>query len=227
MQDTAERPRRTLARDERRQQVIEATLLVIATRGLARLTLAEVAREAGISHGLVLFHFESKESLLSETLAYLADEYERNWKAALLGAGPGAADRLHAMIEADFNPAMTTPTRLAAWCAFWGEAQSRPFYQQVCGDRDALQIRQLEELCSDLVLEAGYALNPIHAARILRLVVEGTWLDMMTAEIPYSAEEGRRTVETALSLCFSNHFPCPRAGRGGRTRVAARLHPPI
>ena len=146
MQDTAERPRRTLARDERRQQVIEATLLVIATRGLARLTLAEVAREAGISHGLVLFHFESKESLLSETLAYLADEYERNWKAALLGAGPGAADRLHAMIEADFNPAMTTPTRLAAWCAFWGEAQSRPFYQQICGERDVLQIRQMVKI---------------------------------------------------------------------------------
>ena len=216
MQDTAERPRRTLARDERRQQVIEATLLVIATRGLARLTLAEVAREAGISHGLVLFHFESKESLLSETLAYLADEYERNWKAALLGAGPGAADRLHAMIEADFNPAMTTPTRLAAWCAFWGEAQSRPFYQQICGERDVLQIRQMEELCLALVQEGEYQLDPVHAARILRLVMEGTWVDMMTAETPYSAEEGRRTAETALSLCFANHFSFPGAGRLGR-----------
>jgi TetR/AcrR family transcriptional regulator, transcriptional repressor of bet genes len=211
LEETVDRSRRTLARDERRQQVIEATISVIATRGLARLTLTDVARQAGISHGLVLFHFESKENLLDETLAYLADEYQRNWEAALLQAGPGAADRLSAMIEADFHPSVTTPARLATWCAFWGEAQSRPSYQRICGERDAFQIRQIEMFCAELVQEGEYDLNPVHAARILRLVVEGTWLDMMAVENPYSAQEGRRTVEAALSLCFSKHFPCNSA----------------
>lgn len=206
MNETVDRPRRTLARDERRQQVIEATISVIASRGLARLTLTDVARAADISHGLVLFHFASKENLLAETLAYLADEYQRNWEAAVLAAGPGARDQLHAMIEADFQPAVTTPARLAAWCAFWGEAQSRPAYQDICGERDALQIARMEALCAALVQDGGYAVDPVHAARILRLVVEGTWLDMMTTETPYSREDGRQTVETALALCFPRHF---------------------
>lgn len=206
MNETVERPRRTLGRDQRRQQVIEATISVIASRGLARLTLTDVARSADISHGLVLFHFESKENLLAETLAYLADEYQRNWEAAVLAAGPGAREQLLAMIEADFQPAVTTPARLAAWCAFWGEAQSRPAYQDICGERDALQIDRMEALCSALVQDGGYTLDPVHAARILRLVVEGTWLDMMTAETPYSREDGRQTVATALALCFPRHF---------------------
>lgn len=209
MNETVDRPRRTLARDQRRKQVIEATISIIAARGLARLTLTDVARAADISHGLVLFHFASKENLLAETLAYLADEYQRNWEAAVLAAGPGARDQLHAMIEADFHPAVTTPARLAAWCAFWGEAQSRPAYQDICGERDALQIARMEALCAALVQDGGYALDPVHAARILRLVVEGTWLDMMTADAPYSSEDGRQTVSAALALCFPRHFMGP------------------
>jgi len=209
LDETVDRPRRTLARDQRRKQVIEATISIIAARGLARLTLTDVARAADISHGLVLFHFASKENLLAETLAYLADEYQRNWEAAVLAAGPGARDQLHAMIEADFHPAVTTPARLAAWCAFWGEAQSRPAYQDICGERDALQIARMETLCAALVQDGGYALDPVHAARILRLVVEGTWLDMMTADAPYSSEDGRQTVSTALALCFPRHFVGP------------------
>jgi TetR/AcrR family transcriptional regulator, transcriptional repressor of bet genes len=209
LSETDDRPRRTLARNERRKQVIEATISIIASRGLARLTLTDVARAADISHGLVLFHFASKENLLSETLAYLADEYQRNWEAAVVAAGPDAKDQLHAMIEADFHPAVTTPARLAAWCAFWGEAQSRPAYQDICGERDALQITRMETLCAALVQDGGYALDPVHAARILRLVVEGTWLDMMTADAPYSSEDGRQTVSTALALCFPRHFEGP------------------
>lgn len=211
MEATVDRPRRTLAKDERRRQVIEATLSVIATRGLARLTLTDVAREAGISHGLVLFHFNSKENLLAETLAFLADEYQQNWEAAVQAAGQGPAEQLYAMVEADFHPAVTTPARLAAWCAFWGEAQSRPAYQEICGERDAAQIAKMEALCAALLRGTNSSLDPVHAARILRLVVEGTWLDMMTSENPYSSEDGRRTVQAALSLFFPKYFEVPGA----------------
>lgn len=206
MQETADRPRRTLGRDERRRQVIEATISVIAARGLARLTLTEVARKAAISHGLVLFHFESKENLLSETLTYLADEYQQNWQEAIAQAGPTPAAQLAAMVAADFHPDVMTRPRLAAWCAFWGEAQSRPAYQKICGARDAYQIVQMERLCAALVQDGGYALDPVHAARIIRLVGEGTWMDMIAAQSPYPTEDGRRTVWTTLSICFPKHF---------------------
>lgn len=214
MEATDERPPRTLARDARRQQLIEATIAVIATRGLARLTLTDVARAAGISHGLVLFHFDSKENLLAETLAYLANEYQRNWEEALQGASPMPADQLAAMIWADFHPSVTTQARLAAWVAFWGETQSRPAYQAICGQRDARQVEKMESLCATLVAEGRYGLDPVHAARILRLVVEGVWLDMVTAEKPYSAQAGKATVTAALALCFPRHFGRPSQAPG-------------
>ena len=95
-------------------------------------TLTDVASLAGLSHGLVNFHFQSKEKLLSETLLFLAEEYRANWTAALANAGPTPAERLDAMLRADFTPAICTPAKLSAWCAFWGEAQCRPLYQEQC-----------------------------------------------------------------------------------------------
>ena len=142
--DTPNRPPRTMSREARRSQIVEATIQTLAARGFARTTLTEVARTAGLSHGLVLFHFDSKEGLLSDTLSHLAEEYSQNWKAALDTAGDDPAQQLSALIEADFSPAICTPARLAAWCAFWGEAQSRPLYQESCGEKDAAYNATLE-----------------------------------------------------------------------------------
>ena len=66
---------RKLSREFRRQQLIDSTIETIAARGYARTTLTDVANHAGLSHGLVNFHFQSKEKLLAETLLFLAEEY--------------------------------------------------------------------------------------------------------------------------------------------------------
>ena len=79
---------RKLSREARRNQLIEATIEALATRGYARTTLTEVAKIAGLSHGLVNFHFQTKEKLLAETLQFLADEYRENWTG---GAGARGA----------------------------------------------------------------------------------------------------------------------------------------
>lgn len=200
------KPPRTLGREQRRAQLIEATISTLAARGYSRTTLTEVARTAGLSHGLVLFHFETKEKLLAETLSYLAEEYRQNWQAALARAGDAPAQQLNALIEADFTPAICAPARLAAWCSFWGEAQSRPLYQEACGDKDDAYNATLEGICARLSDEGNYGRNPVHAARIIRVTTEGTWLDMMTMATPYSPAEAMTTVRTAAALCFPNHF---------------------
>ncbi len=202
----AEAPPRKLPRDARRLQLIEATIATMSTRGYARTTLSEVARHAGLSHGLVNFHFETKEKLLAETLLYLAEEYRLNWTGALAAAGGGAAAQLDAMLRADFNPDICTPERLAAWCSFWGEAQSRPIYQERCGSNDAHYNRTMEDIVARLMAEGGYAGDPARVARVLRVTVEGVWLDLMTMNTPYSREEALATVMVCAESFFPRHF---------------------
>ncbi len=200
------RPPRKLSREARQTQLIEATIEVLASNGFARTTLSDVARKAGISHGLVNFHFTSKESLLAETLGYLSDEYFANWTGALAGAGEAPAAQLEALIRADFEPAICTGARLGAWVSFWGEAQSRPLYQEICGENDRGYIRQMEKLCAALIRIGGYQGDAVRIARVLRVTSEGVWMDIATTPNSYSRTEALQTVFCAAQGFFPRHF---------------------
>lgn len=64
--------------DERRAQIMAATRRVMVQRGVAMLRVADVAREAGVSPGIVHYYFESKEELIRETFEdNFASSFER------------------------------------------------------------------------------------------------------------------------------------------------------
>ncbi len=50
--------------EDRRDQIIDAAMQVFAQKGFTRATNKDVAREAGITPGLIYYYFESKEDLL-------------------------------------------------------------------------------------------------------------------------------------------------------------------
>lgn len=210
------KPPRKLSREARREQLIEATIAVVALRGYARATLTEVADTAGLSHGLVNFHFTSKETLFSETLSYLSEEYTQNWQRELAKAGPSPAAQLDAFVRADFLPALCTPKRLAAWCAFWGEAQSRPLYQEKYGSRNEDYIRKLDQICTALVAEGSYPGKPERISRAIRVASEGLWIDLVTQAEPYSVEEALQTVMATCTAFFPRHFD-----ENGRLKIPA------
>jgi TetR/AcrR family transcriptional repressor of bet genes len=200
---------RTLDRDTRRQQLITATITMIAEKGFSRTTLTDVAARAGVSHGLVLFHFKSKDQLLTETLDYLAEEYRANWQAALETAGECPEEKILALIKADFSETICTPAKLAAWCAFWGESQSRPLYQARCGANDAHYNMTLAGLCAGMNTRYGYTHDPQRTGRLLRIMTEGVWLDLMTLEAPYTVEEAFQTVLHGIRAIYPRHFQAP------------------
>lgn len=197
---------RKISRDQRRQQLINATMRVLARKGFSQTTLANVAAEAGVSHGLVNFHFESKEKLLTATLLFMADEYRQNWSRALQDAGDAPAEKLAALLQADFNDVICTPERLACWCAFWGEVQSRPIYQQECAANDDRYIQNLEQICKTIIDDGTYDLDPVTVARVLRFTSEGLWNDMLSMNLPYTRQEALRTLFSTAAVFFPQHF---------------------
>ena len=136
MAATAKTAKRTARREQRRQQLIDATMKCIARKGMGSTTLADVASEAGLSQGIVNLHFESKDNLLNETLRYLADEYKTQFNKTLEKSGPDAAAKLQALIELDLRPSICDRQKIAVWFAFWGEVKSRPTYRKICDERD-------------------------------------------------------------------------------------------
>ncbi len=50
--------------EERREQILDAALRIFAKKGFAKATNKDIAREAGITTGLIYHYFENKEGLL-------------------------------------------------------------------------------------------------------------------------------------------------------------------
>ncbi|WP_460062449.1 TetR/AcrR family transcriptional regulator [Streptomyces sp. YKOK-I1] len=53
-----------------RDALLEAAVRVVARGGLRKLTYRSVAAEAGVTHGLVVHHFGSRDALLEEALGW-------------------------------------------------------------------------------------------------------------------------------------------------------------
>src|SRR5258708_28478020 len=55
---------------QRREQMLQAALEVIAERGYAETRIADVAERAGTSPALVIYYFKTRDQLLTEALRH-------------------------------------------------------------------------------------------------------------------------------------------------------------
>lgn len=198
---------RKASKETRRLQLIEATIDSLAKRGYSDTTMADVADGAGLSRGIVNFHFESKEKLLVATLQYMADEYAAHWRTALQKAGDDPAKQLGVLVAADFDRSVCNRRKLAAWCAFWGEAKSRPTYQALCGARDAAYQDVFVDLCGKLKADGGYGFDAADTALGLSAMLEGLWLRLMMGTEDLTRESAYQAASHFLATVFPKHFP--------------------
>jgi len=197
-----------------RQKLITATINSIAKHGFAETTLARVSAGAGLSRGIVNFHFRSKDALFLEALRFLSREYRENWSRAFDEAGPTAAEKLEAVLMVDFEPPISNRNRIAAWFAFYGEAKSRPTYMASCTDMDQATYDAIVDLCRTIIEEGGYPnLDPERVAEGFSTMGDGLWLDILISPRDSSPELSKQTMSTYLRALFPKHFPiAERAG---------------
>ncbi|TGT37069.1 transcriptional regulator BetI [bacterium M00.F.Ca.ET.141.01.1.1] len=208
----SEKRGRKASKEVRQLQLIEATIDSLAKRGYSETTMADVADGAGLSRGIVNFHFESKEKLLVATLQHMYDEYSAHWRNALQKAGDDPADQLQALVAADFDRSICNKRKLAAWCAFWGEAKSRPTYQALSSARDVVYQDIFIELCATLKQSGGYAYEPQVMALALSAMLEGLWLRLMMGTENTTRETSLQAANEFLSAAFPRHYPLKGAG---------------
>jgi TetR/AcrR family transcriptional repressor of bet genes len=194
-------------KDARRAQLIEATIDSIARYGFARTTLADVARQAGVSQGIVSFHFHSKQELLLATLRHMVREYEAYSDAAVRRAGPSPAARLDAMVAADFDPAVASRKHVTVWYAFWGETRWRKDFLDLC-TRWAASYQERTRDAVQQVIDAGAhpGLDAAAIARGLNAMIDGLWLNILLDPKSCDRKEALRTCRAFLAQSFPHEF---------------------
>jgi len=189
----------------RKQQLIEATMDCIDKLGLSQTTLASIAERVGTSQGNIVFHFQTKEALLEQTLRHLSDEYHRNWLAALAAAGADPCARLRAMIESSFSAKICNRRKISVWFAFWGESRSRPKYMSVCGAHDKAFSDQVLALCQAIEAESTARLKADTAALSIEGMIDGLWQNFIIGPPGFKRHQAIQAVFELIDSIYPDH----------------------
>ena len=81
--------------EDRREQIMDAALRVFAQKGFTRATNREIAREAGVTSGLIYHYFDSKDALLKAIIEQRSPlQMVRDLSPQMLAMPPEALLRL-------------------------------------------------------------------------------------------------------------------------------------
>lgn len=111
--------RKRIPEEARREQILEAAFAVACREGIGRLTVRAVAGEAGVSHTLVLFHFERKANLLLELLDWVLDTTSVLHISEDIARFPHARDRFHALLEQEVTRQSHQPDYTRLFLEYW------------------------------------------------------------------------------------------------------------
>jgi TetR/AcrR family transcriptional repressor of bet genes len=197
--------KRRVRGEESRKLILKAAVDSIATMGLGKMTLDRVADRVGISRGLVVFHFKTKDNLIEEVLSFLGRQYHGGWESILNGEAKSDIDKLIRLIDYDIRFACDNPKYVSAWHAFWGEAKGNVMYQEQVGQRDLGYARDMEKLLVKISDDGEYDRQELTlVSRGLFAMNFGIWVQLHLNPGPNDYEINSKSVRLFLSRMFPN-----------------------
>jgi TetR/AcrR family transcriptional regulator, transcriptional repressor of bet genes len=185
----------------RRKQLVEAAIAVIHEQGFANATVARIARQAGISSGMVHHYFDSKDDLLFATMRHLLSEL-RTDAVARLSRAAGPVQRIRAIIDACFGEGQFDEQVFSAWLALYGNARQSDRLRKIV----SIYHRRLR---SSLLHELRLIISESDARRIsegIGAMIDGLWLRYALTGKPDNPETPRALTRDYLAASLERAF---------------------
>lgn len=196
----------------RRKQLVEAAIAAIHTHGFANATVARIARQAGISSGMVHHYFTDKDELLLATMRHLLAELRADAVARLSGAAD-PRQRIRAIIDACFGDTQFDEQVFSAWLALYGNARHSPRLMNIL----SLYHRRLR---SSLLHDLRRLVPEQEALRLadgIAAMIDGLWLRYALTGKPANPETPRALTRDYLAAALAGTSNIPHAGLNMRS----------
>ncbi len=149
-----------------RARLIEIAGRLFAAHGYHAVSVTEIAREAGVSHGLIHAHFEAKAGLLYAILAASNARQTEEARAAIATPGP-VLERIGRLIGIWVDYDLRSPALLAVMQAYyWQWSQETERHNR---DSLAAGLEPLERILAE-AREAGELSQELDIARAVRAI---------------------------------------------------------
>ena len=184
----------------RREQIVRATIRCLAREGYTRLTMKKVAREAGVSQGILHYYFADKRTMLVATLTAVSRDLDRRVAAAQSRTTRDPAARLRALVRACLEVAVARPEFWVVFLEFWGEMVHDRRLRAV----NAEVYTRTRQLIARLIAEGTRAghfrdVDPGRAAAVVLGLVDGVSLQLTFDPRAFGVAEAARLCDEALA----------------------------
>lgn len=187
---------------ENRQSILDAAARLYRERGLAGVGVADITRDAGLTHGGLYRHFASKDALVQEACARAFD-----WSIAPLDGAtppttaPTVGERIQSYLSPQHRDAPGTGCPVAALAV--DAARAGGELSEVFAQGIERNIGRFAQLLADSHAEAGTATEPLQdrarAIHVLATMVGGLVLARATAAAqPTLSDELLATLQAQL-----------------------------
>jgi AcrR family transcriptional regulator len=158
--------------EDRREEILRATVAQIAERGVAAIRVADVATALGVSTALVFYHFRSKDRLVAEAFAYAARR-DLDRLAEVAGSGGTARRRLVRALRL-YHPSGSAAPGWRLWIDGWSAALRTPELRRVCKRLDLRWRDTIAGIIADGVAAGEFACpDPAGAAWRITALIDG------------------------------------------------------
>lgn len=185
--------------DQRRSEILDAVVRVIIDIGFTDMTVADVAKAAGVSNALVHYHFTSKPELIEAALqvASVDDIGFRNEIVSAAGSPTARLDR----VLCGSLPTDPSDGSWLLWIETWGETRRNPKIRSLMAELDAHEVDSIAGL-----IEEGRAAgeitcdDPAAAAARLTALRDGLAIDRTLFHDDLPAEELIAQLRSAIRV---------------------------
>lgn len=192
---------------ERRRDLVNATLDVIAEQGLRAATVRQIAARAGVTGGLIRHYFESKDQMVQEAYRELMREMQLSVEAAAEAGGLSARERLRNFIAGNLSDTVTNARTFAVWAAFIGHVNLDPAFGTIHREHYLAFLEKLESMLAAFQQEVGRVDEPpVLRAKAIAIngLIDGLWLEHSVARALFLEGEAAgivlRSAETILGV---------------------------
>lgn len=183
---------------ERRLAFAEAAFRVIAKRGLANVTVREIAREAGFTTGALVHYFKSKDQVLIQ-----ASEYSGTVVRDRMQAHEATRKGIDALKHVIYEALPDSPLMRGTWNVWLG------FWERATHNKDVREITELrykewQNRIATLVKgaqatgELSARVDPVRAAQSIISLIDGIGVRVMLTGGEMSAKRQRELVDSLI-----------------------------
>lgn len=196
--------------EARRKQLIEATARCLARFGLEGTTVRSVAKEAGVSPGLVRHHFAGMRDLVTETYRWTIKEIGAGLDEAVARAPQTPEGRMRGFIDASFSGPLLNPDLLGVWLTYWSLVRTDPEVHAIHAEVYAAYRKNLEDMLKAIAAERKLEFDTRLASLAFTALLDGLWLEYCLDSRTFTAAEATTTVHDWLDSLIAGHFKAQR-----------------